>query len=317
MENTLQDFSDPSVERIPIQVLLATYNGAKYLDEFLKSLLAQVGVEIELIVSDDGSSDETLNIIEKYRDSFEKLHIYAGPGKGPSENFFSLLEIAAGEYMAFADQDDIWEPTHLHNSVKRLEQFANVPALTFSQSLAFGEEIGKQIPWPRIKKMSSKILFAQNLARGCTEVFNRKLVELVLAYSHDASVMHDWWLAQVAASCGTILFEPSVEVFYRIHNANSIGIPKPNFFPKAIQSKQRVWEPAEQLNSLFENFAQNMHRKTEIEISKFLQNLTGGLVRRVCFLTFSPNRFRLRFIDEIKIRLGFAFYPLFFDLSEN
>ena len=149
MLNVLGDYLDIEEGKPNVEVLLATYNGAAYLGEFLESLAEQVGVSIDLFVSDDGSTDSTLLILERYRGRFNSLIVTAGPENGPSENFFSLIAKAKSKYVALADQDDIWEPSHLINSVECLAFYEDVPALSFTRVSEFEDKPFNQSRlWP-------------------------------------------------------------------------------------------------------------------------------------------------------------------------
>ena len=102
-----------------VQVLLATHNGEKYLREFLESLVTQTGVIIELLVSDDNSTDGTIEILKMYEEKFASLSVFNGPEQGPARNFFSLLQKANSDYVALADQDDIWNLVNYMRSLKK------------------------------------------------------------------------------------------------------------------------------------------------------------------------------------------------------
>ena len=120
--------------KLDVQVLLATYNGAKYLSELLDSLVNQVNVDVHLLVSDDGSVDDTLKLLETFRSKFQSVTIFEGPKLGAAENFASLIQRAQGRYVAYADQDDIWMPTKLIKAVRSLESCSD-PTLYIGSSV--------------------------------------------------------------------------------------------------------------------------------------------------------------------------------------
>jgi glycosyltransferase involved in cell wall biosynthesis len=136
------------LDNIEVQVLLATYNGGRYLREFLTSLERQQNVSINLLVSDDGSTDQTLEIVKDFEQHFQSLEILAGPRNGPAANFFFLLSNSTGEFIALADQDDIWESNHLKNSTKRISPYHSVPTLTFCSTQEFDESNTARGFWP-------------------------------------------------------------------------------------------------------------------------------------------------------------------------
>jgi len=207
-----------------IQVLLATYNGDRYLDIFLQSLVAQKNVDIELLVSDDGSEDTTLEIIKRFENQFSRVRVFAGPKSGAAANFFFLLKQVDAEFCAFADQDDIWLPNHLHDSVLRLEG-CNGSALTFSSVLEFETDNPEKIKtWPKYSPDNDVTsLIGENYARGCTIVMNKNAADLINLYTPRHAVMHDWWALLVVALIGTISWSLETEVKYRIHSSNAIG----------------------------------------------------------------------------------------------
>lgn len=221
METILPELFPNNSDFPIVQVLLATYNGEKYLGEFLESLLAQVGVRIHLMTSDDGSSDSTLLILEQYANRFCYFTQLEGPNKGPAANFFFLLEHADSNYVAFADQDDIWMPKHLLSSINRIRNL-NVPALSFCAQMEFSN---KQIvirTWPRTNFLDHTFYsyVFQNPARGCTQVFNRELLEIAKEAPRNSAVMHDWWIVNLATLSGKVNFSNSAEIFYRLHSEN-------------------------------------------------------------------------------------------------
>jgi glycosyltransferase involved in cell wall biosynthesis len=211
---------------VRVEVLLATHNGQKYISQFLDSLVDQRAVEIDLIVSDDGSSDETLRIVNSYINSFRSLKVLNGPNMGAKNNFAFLIQNSDSDYSAFADQDDIWFPDHLLESTSRLAPHIGRPALAFSKVLEFSES-GPSRVWPKISRSPDlPILLTENLARGCTIVLNRNLVNLLKRTNFSEIYMHDWWAILAAKTCGIVEFINTPAVKYRIHEENVIGATK-------------------------------------------------------------------------------------------
>jgi glycosyltransferase involved in cell wall biosynthesis len=203
-----------------VQVLLATFNGEEFLSEFLESLTSQNEVQIQLLVSDDGSTDQTMTILKQFQKLHSSTRIFHGPRKGPKDNFFFLLRQANAEFVAFADQDDFWMPNHLLDSIDRLIT-KDVPALTFSPVIEFSLNSKDQV-WPRKFYVTSRegMYIFQNPARGCTQVFNRKLLEIALKTPHEKALMHDFWLINLSTQVGMTIFSDKPEIYYRIHDNN-------------------------------------------------------------------------------------------------
>jgi glycosyltransferase involved in cell wall biosynthesis len=288
MQNILGHYLHTDGSKPHVTVLLATYNGAEYLPAFLESLGGQVGVSIDLCVSDDGSTDSTLMIIESYRSRFSSLVILAGPKKGPSENFFSLIAQTKSKYVALADQDDIWESSHLENSLQRLAGSEDLPAMSFTSVSEFEvSTLDRMRVWPsKVNVNRPMFLYAENLARGCTIVFNERALEAINRYRPNFAIMHDWWIGLLISLIGEIKYSQDPEVNYRIHGNNFVG-SKPRIWQRLARlhdSKNSDWLPAAQIREMYSIYGEYIapHKL------KFIEGTISGLI--------SPNllkRFRV------------------------
>jgi glycosyltransferase involved in cell wall biosynthesis len=214
-----------------VAILMCTFNGECFLKEQLDSIAQQTYSNWVLWVSDDGSSDRTLELLRKTQAQWgeHKLHIVSGPGKGFARNFLSLTcrtEIEA-TYFAFSDQDDIWIPEKLCRAIGMLEKLAqDTPALYGSRTQlinAQGQIIG-------ISKLIAHDLtfhnaLVQNVVGGNTMVFNQMLRESVQSAGGELDVVsHDWWLYLLATAIkGQIIFDRQPFIHYRQHKHNLVG----------------------------------------------------------------------------------------------
>lgn len=213
-----------------VAILLSTYNGAEYLKAQLESLIAQVYQNWEIHASDDGSSDDTLDILECYRKRLGgRLSIYRGPGEGFAANFLSLIrrEEIQTSYFAFCDQDDIWAREKLSSAVSLLERGeASLPALYCSRTRLVdeqGTEIGYSAVFAGHPCFENALV--QSIAGGNTMVLN-KVARRLIAKTPVASVIvsHDWWAyLLVSGSGGSIFYDPTPQVDYRQHSNNLMG----------------------------------------------------------------------------------------------
>jgi glycosyltransferase involved in cell wall biosynthesis len=218
-----------------IDVLLATWNGERFIEEQLESLFRQTFQNFRLIVRDDASNDSTLDVIERYRSRYPgRVAVHINPcRRGPCRTFSLLAEDSVAPYVAFCDQDDIWRDDKLEISIataKSMEAEHNVhtPVLVFSDVTLVGQENQTLAPsmWrmmhvnPRRATLGS--LLVQNLVSGCTVLANRSLLLRAMPVPEGA-VMHDCWLGLVAAAFGLLhpLYEATVR--YRQHHGNAIG----------------------------------------------------------------------------------------------
>jgi glycosyltransferase involved in cell wall biosynthesis len=304
--------SDLSVEQegFPeVEVLLATFNGALYLEEFLESLLCQQGVKIHLRVSDDGSTDRTLDILRSFRNRFESCTICTGPSQGPSKNFFSLIEKSTYEFVALADQDDIWLPHHLISAIKRLSETPELPAMTFSSVTEFSQETNNESVWPdRFPGSDIRTIVTENLARGCTFALNSKSIDLIKLYQPKNAIMHDWWILLLVYSSGIVTWSTKPEVRYRIHQNNAVG-GSPRFKMRISRFfknlKARDWLIIKQTDELLSNYKWSMSSQKSHELGSFLRDIKSPLLTGRLHLVVSNLRFRSNFLDEFAVRVAF------------
>ncbi|WP_430592370.1 glycosyltransferase family 2 protein [Humidisolicoccus flavus] len=221
-----------------VSVALCTYNGAQWLEEQIRSILAQTVPVFEIVVGDDNSSDETLAILERLR-STSKIPIVVRahkPALGTSANFLDAIHACSGEVVALSDQDDVWHERKIEqmlplfedpnvllvHSDARLVDGSGRPlrhSLAESLEMNAGERAGLE------RGDALEILLRRNLVTGATVLLRRTLAESVQTVP-DAWV-HDEWLALIAASRGGLRFLPLPLIDYRQHETNQIGVSKP------------------------------------------------------------------------------------------
>jgi rhamnosyltransferase len=297
-----------------VEVLLATHNGERYIGQFLDSLKKQDGVEIDLVVSDDSSADKTLEIVESYTRYFRSAKVLRGPNLGAKNNFANLIKFSNSNFSAFADQDDIWLPNHLKDSIDALEKHAGMPALVFSKVIEFSE-FGKNRVWPQISSAPElSILLTENLARGCTLVLNRELVNLLKKSNFENVYMHDWWAVLVAKTCGIIEFINQPTIMYRIHDSNVIGLRKPHparlrlFWTRYFLNQE--WVPGDQAKLLSAQFANNMTVQNRILVQTFANLYLITLKERYKFLFRAHLSFRQSKFENLLLKLTLLFVPI-------
>jgi glycosyltransferase involved in cell wall biosynthesis len=210
---------------------MATYNGAKYVDEQLRSLAAQSWPVIDLVVRDDGSEDGTVEILEGWRSRWSKgtYHLSTGHRLGFAGNFGRLLATApsGGGYVAFSDQDDVWHPDKLREAVARLDAVApGVPALYGSRTRLVNRS-GCAIGFSPLfaKRPDFRNALVQSIAGGNTMVMNAKAFDLVSEGARRTGfVSHDWWSYLIVSGAGgRVIYDPVAHIDYRQHGANQVG----------------------------------------------------------------------------------------------
>ena len=221
-----------------LSIALCTYNGALFLEEQLNSLAGQTYKPNELIICDDGSSDDTLKLAKKFADTapFEVTIIENKTAVGPAQNFSQAILACSGDYVALCDQDDVWGTQKLELILKKMKEIevrlgSDVPLLVHSDLIVTDEKLQpvffsmmeqQHIRNETDMQNAQRVLSIQNYVTGCTVLINRALVESACPIPTNA-VMHDWWLALIAASKGYIGFVEQPLVYYRQHKSNTVG----------------------------------------------------------------------------------------------
>ena len=210
-------------------ILLATYNAGDMLNPQLESLTRQTHKDWSLLVSDDGSSDDTLKIIRSFahRHPAKRITLIRGPGRGSAQNFLSLLR-AAGDApnIAFCDQDDVWFEDKLSRALDRLRT-VETPAIYGSSTLITDENLAPLRTSIRFHRPTGfKNALVQNVAGGNTMVMNRAALDVLQPTSLRATriTAHDWWSYQMVTGIGgQMIYDATPGLYYRQHRSNQIG----------------------------------------------------------------------------------------------
>lgn len=238
-----------------IDILLATYNGARFLAEQLDSLFNQTNQDWTLIVHDDGSMDETVEIVKSYqvRNPSRIVLIEDDIKTGGAKNNFShLIQFSISEYVMFCDQDDVWLSNKIEltlNQMLKLENtYPNKPILVHTDLVVVDKKLNEIAPsmfnYQKISKSPSfEELLVQNNVTGCTMMINKKAREDSLPIPKDA-IMHDWWIALISmANRGHVALLDKPTILYRQHQSNSVGAQKVSllfFLQKFFRASKQV-----------------------------------------------------------------------------
>ena len=223
-----------------IEVLLATYNGERFLREQVDSILTQDHVNVRILARDDGSSDETVQILNEYAERYPARFqvMPPSPATGSAkDNFGLLMRASTASHICFADQDDVWLPDKVTKTIQAMEQLesewgVDTPLLVFTDLHVVDDQLRPlhESFWATEKINPARInhlplLLGQNVVTGCTAMLNRSLVELSLSMPGEA-YMHDGWIALLACTIGKAAAVNARTVLYRQHDRNVIGVAK-------------------------------------------------------------------------------------------
>lgn len=200
-----------------ISVCIATYNGECFIKKQLESIISQLDLYDEIIVSDDGSNDSTLEIIRSFSD--RRITIIENNFKNPVYNFENALKHAIGKYIFLADQDDIWLPEKVQTILSLLQS----NDLIVCNNRVINEK-GELMHNSFFELNHSDTGIIHNIIKnsyiGCCMAFNRKILLKSLPFPSDIP-MHDWWIGMIAESCGKPYFHHEPLVLYRRHSSNA------------------------------------------------------------------------------------------------
>ena len=197
-----------------VSVCIATYNGEKYIQEQLQSILSQIGKEDEVVVSDDGSTDGTLDIVRQMNDG--RIRLLHSEAHNIVRNFENALTHVQGDVIFLSDQDDVWLPGKYEECLRHLKEYD----LVVSDATVTDEALNVVYP-SFFKHFGCGKGILKNIARstyfGACMAFKREILDRALPFPDDREIGHDLWLGLVAEMTGRVLFLPEPLILYRRH----------------------------------------------------------------------------------------------------
>ncbi len=282
-----------------VDVIVATYNGGKYIREQLDSILNQTYQDIRIILRDDGSKDDTVAIIREYMENYPgKVMLVEDDAKCGSSrsNFMQAMKSSDADYIAFSDQDDFWLPEKIEHSLKRLKELekqvgADKPVLVFGSYKPVDAALqpiqenakGRQ---EAAYKLDFPTLLVQNYVNGCLMMINRTLADMMGDFDQ-VILMHDWWAALIAAGGGAIEHIDEVMTLYRQHGNNVVGSVNVRSFRYRLKKMfdQEAREAPEQYRRqaklLFERNGAQLYPQHRAELERFLNLYNKNKIGRI------------------------------------
>lgn len=218
-----------------VAILISTYNGERFLREQLDSILAQDGVAIQVFIRDDGSSDNTRDILAEYANKNANVHYDLAQNVGVGNSFMQLLYSVSEtfDYYAFADQDDIWQTNKIQEAIEVIESKG---AYLYTSNQECVDKTGNtiKIRYREDEKinLTPLAILQKNMLAGCTMVFINSFFKILREPSHRPSEnllynrIHDVWVAFVASLFNGIIYDNRSFIKYRQHEANVVGIKR-------------------------------------------------------------------------------------------
>lgn len=292
-----------------VAICMSTYNGEKYLEEQLKSLFEQTYQNIRIYVRDDGSSDKTREILDKYKNKI--IIVDSKENLGVTKSFMNLLTFdEEADYYAFCDQDDVWLPNKIERAVEKLEQTKKeIPTMYFTD-YNYHDENMNYMSRSAINKNgpSFQNALVECISLGMNMVINRSLRDILIKNKMEKAMYHDWIIYLIASSIGNVIYDREVTVKYRRHR-NNVSSANQNFIQfqiwriKQIFKKSYFKQVKEQLIEFENIYKEKLKPEDKKLLNLFIKRNYSFInaIKKVCY----PHMFRQKVLDDLFIRTLF------------
>jgi glycosyltransferase involved in cell wall biosynthesis len=262
---------------------MSTYNGQEWVDEQITSIINQDYTDWHLHIRDDGSTDNTKEIlIKRQKQHPERITLYLEENMGVIESFNRLLSFSSAPYIAFSDQDDLFKSDKILKMVEKMQPFK--PQLVHHDLRVVDQSLKEIHPsfWKKIHLKTyadlSRLL-VQNVVTGCACLFNRPLLELATPLPKEC-MMHDHWMALVAAAFGQITAIDEPLTLYRQHGNNQIGAASLYSLKRLRSNSTKL--VGKQAKALLDRYEKQLSHQQIKTIKTVCELPTMGFIKRAC-----------------------------------
>jgi glycosyltransferase involved in cell wall biosynthesis len=269
-----------------VSVLLSTYNGAQYLPQLLNSLVSQTYPDVLLNIRDDGSTDETCEILRMFATGRSNVRMMRGTRLGPALSFLELLRNTDFDcqFFAFCDQDDVWLPKKLEDAIRLLQQYSPEEPLMYCSAVEYVDSNLRHLGYSKpLRRLGFANALVENVATGCTQVMNRRARDLIVENMPSRPLMHDWWCYLVVSALGRVIYGDKPQVKYRQHASNTMGARKGLLHATKIRLTRLLCRNlgfTEQASDFHQLFRDELKEEDRKMLQEFLE-ARNGFSRRV------------------------------------
>ena len=232
-----------------VDILLATYNGEKYLREQIDSILNQSYKDFRLLISDDCSNDLTRSILEEYKNKDSRIEVFFQENNlGVVKNFEFLLGKVEAKYYMFSDQDDIWKENKIEKSLSKIEEgfdlvYSDLEVVDENLNVIYESYWKLKGIYDKIKKYNNfNSLYLNNFVTGCTMISRKELINKFLPLPNTSKyVLHDYWISLILSQDGRISYIEEPLIKYRQHKNNKVGSKKKSDELKSIDEIRKLF----------------------------------------------------------------------------
>lgn len=258
-----------------VDILLATYNGEKYLKEQIDSILGQTHSDFRLLISDDGSTDDTRKILEEYKNKDSRIQVFFQESNlGVVKNFEFLLKKVESKYYMFSDQDDIWKAEKIEKSLNKIENdncdlvYSDLEVVDEKLNVTYESYWKLKGIYNKIKKYNNfESLYLNNFVTGCTIISKKELIDTYLPLPNTSKyVLHDYWISLILSQNGKIDYIEEPLIKYRQHKNNKVGSKKKSNELRTIDEIRKLF--IEVKKEHFKVFIENEEKFLSEDIKK-------------------------------------------------
>ena len=290
-----------------VAVVMSTYNGAKYVKEQINSILNQTYKNIEIVIRDDGSSDNTVKIIESYQKKYSNIKLITGKNLGFIKSFFELLRIVEADYYSYADQDDVWMPNKIELAVEELNKLDDSkPNLSFGNSDYYDQNMNLIGEGEKNRKYSFRMALFACVTQGMTMTINKTTRDLIVKNPPKTCFFHDWWTYLICVGMGNVAYTDVTTVKYRRMKTNATVEGQGYFRLFVWRIKHHlindgIKDIKRQMINYKNTYYNELSDENKKEIDLFSQEKYNFF--RALRKTFYPKKLRTRWIDSFMLRV--------------
>lgn len=295
-----------------VNILLSTYNGERFLAEQIKSIQEQTYSDWSLLIRDDGSKDQTREIIQNFVSQDERIRFINADevvNLGVIKSFYTLLHYEEADYYFFSDQDDIWLPDKLQTSLDQAQHYSNQEPLMIYMDLKVVNQDLEVMTESMIRTQShhanTELVqeLTENTVTGGVSMINHALAKL-WTQTEDI-IMHDWYLALLATAFGKLVYIDQAGELYRQHTDNVLGA-------RTLSKRVQKWIRPHILFSVYWDLIKNSQKQAKYLLEMPLKAEDRELIE--AFITIMDKSFldRIRTLKKYGLRKNKAFHTVVF-----
>ena len=295
-----------------VNILMSTYNGQQFLAEQIRSIQEQSYTDWTLFIRDDGSSDNTKEILKDFERQDSRIHLIdsdKSDNLGVIKSFHKLVNHDRADYYFFSDQDDVWLPNKLELSLKEAQNYpADLPLMVYMDLKVVNQDL--EIMTESMVKSQSHHAntelvqeLTENTVTGGVAMINHALAEMW--QETDDILMHDWYLALLASAFGNLVFIDQPGELYRQHSDNVLGA-------RTLSKRFKKWIRPHILFAVYWDLIKNSQKQARHLLQMPLSQSNRELIEAFVTIMDKPMLERFRILRKYGLRKNKAFHTLVF-----